>query len=294
MSKSLHWMKNLFATMFVVGVLAVIVFFLCNHFLYLNSPISTNMNACVLIGAEGASGSGVVFRNGERVFIWTCQHVIASNIHHSVKIDMQKKKLDYDRFTTRVHIKSKIFNADLAESGYINIWADVLRFSAEDDLAVLEVLEPRVFKQSVEFPRNKKFIPGIGTQVFHIGSMLGWHGFNGCSDGIMGLPGIDIDESGKVYDKVQCSFHFGSSGGGVFEATSGQCIGLVARSNDRTAMTQGYIIPYRRMVEFAQRLDCTWALSDHEVPECYKDRLTDDALYADLDAFIKEMRKNSK
>jgi hypothetical protein len=224
-----------------------------------------------------SSGSGIIFINGNKTFVWTCKHVVDPAITESLHIDIFKKKAKYSFETEKVKVIGKLHGEDMDEAGYFYINAKIIRFSSQDDLALLELCHTGIFKRSVSFPSNPKYIPKIGSKLFHIGSMGGIPGHHCIEEGMQGQPGVELQDVNM--DRVALNIRSGSSGGGTFEFWSGNCIGLVARSMTKDQGSQVYIVPWRKMHEFATRLDCVWALTNDEVPDNYLDNMTDDKLW---------------
>lgn len=267
------------------------LFFLINNFLYINKPLNINSAATVLISADCAEGtmvgSGVVFRNGDRTFVWTCAHVVSKSVDMSLKINVVNKTANTVFTKTPVGVYSKLF-ADNQECGHVLAWADIVRYSWADDLAILEVRDPKIFQNSVAFPRNLRYTPKTGTKIFHVGNMHGDGGFHSVVEGLYGKQGIVLDD--KIYDRMGMAVQHGSSGGGVFENWDGTCIGIMARILDEKTQHQSYIVPYRRMRSFAERLDCEWALDNRiTVPDCYLNDFSDDLIELPL-GFIKSLK----
>ena len=290
----MHFLKKILVVNVTLFVFAALTFFLLNHFLYLNKPLNVNLQSSVTIESDNGSGSGVVFLNKNKAFVWTCAHVVSGEVIPQVQFDYKNRSITTNVEVGWLKIKAKLFNDVLDECGFVSIWAKPIRYSEKDDLALLELSDYRIWKNSVEFPQNHKYIPVLGSRIFHIGSMKGFRGFGGTSDGIYGIPGIGLDKDGVIYDKISLNFNFGSSGGGVFESSDAKCIGLIARTHDQT-MHQGYIVPVRRMWNFAERLDCTWALDNSiTIPSNYHDKFSDDKLEFNIEWLKSQIDKMNR
>src|ERR1022692_4966667 len=151
----MHFFKRILVVSATIFVLATCTFFLLDHFLYINKPLNANLQASVTIETGKASGSGVVFLNKDKAFVWTCQHVISDLIEPEVQFNFLDRSI-----TTKVElgwakIKAKLFNDKLDECGYVSVWAKIIRFSQADDLALLELSEPKIWQNSVEFPQDR-------------------------------------------------------------------------------------------------------------------------------------------
>lgn len=277
MSKTLNLL--FYGSLFTVVtlVVATLVFLLGLYFMHLEKPVALNMSSSVHVfspkgGGGGMYGSGVVFINQNKTFVWTCGHVVANNAGFNPSINFQTHKVLFGLQPSDVEVHTKLFNKNFQESGLISVKARIIRYSYKDDLALLELNNTQIFQNSVVFPNTSSYAPNPGSKVFHIGSMGGPDGFGSVSEGIYGLRGID--RFGQFLDRVGMGLEGGSSGGGVFESNSGRCVGLMAQ---KINVAQGYIIPFREMFKYCQRVDCVWAMDPTiEVPSDYRKILTDD------------------
>ena len=254
------------------------IFFLFDKYFHISPPVTLNLPANVEVHADKSVGSGVVYLNQDKAFVWTCAHVVANNINTVVCIDFHKNKLTGTQTKKPLNILVKLFNNDFEEYGEVKVWAKIVRYSYNDDIALLELSRNHVFHKGVDFPKCPNYKVYPGTKIFHIGSMSGEIGHKSMVEGIHGMSGLKLEDH-KKYDRLGMNIQSGSSGGGVFEVNTGLCIGIVARSQDEVSKNQAYMIGWTRMVEFAKRLDCMWAL-DHRrsVPEDYLDVFSDDVL----------------
>lgn len=257
--------------------------FILNNFVHINKPLTIASDSTVLVISQANKdkwyGTGVVYRNNNKTFVWTCHHVVANNITTERYFDPQSHKEHRRYVANQIAVSVKLFNKQPLEIGKLHLHANIIRFSETDDLALLEI-DDSFFKQSVKFP-NSGYKPALGTRIFHVGNFFGPVGERSVSEGVSGVCGFDLDGDGRCYDRVGLVMQPGSSGGGVYETASGKCIGLLARGIDG----QGLIVPFRRMEDFARRLDCEWALRNVDISENYLDILTDDKIIANDNQF---------
>jgi len=270
----------LYGSLFTVLILVVaaLVFLLGVHFMHLEKPVVANLSSSVNISSingetgQGMYGSGVIFINGDKTFVWTCGHVVQNNVISHPSINYKTKKVTFGVQINEIEVHSKLFNKWHQESGDIMIKARPIRYSFKDDLCLLELNNNKIFRNGVDFPTTSSYSPSPGSKVFHIGSMGGPNGFGSVSEGIYGMRGIH--KFGQYLDRVGMGLEGGSSGGGVFEATSGRCVGLMCQ---KINVSQGYIIPFREMFKYCQRMDCVWAMDPTvEVPWNYRAIFTDE------------------
>jgi len=230
-------------------------------------------NVSVTIRAEGAysagEGSGVIFTRkdseGRLVnFVWTAGHVIDNlRTERKVLVDGSPKTL--------VEFKDPVVVKEIRQNGRtvgrLQMDAEVLKYSESEDghdLALLRVRKLNFVTDSVVFYLDKS-IPPLGTDLLHVGSLLGQFGANSMTDGIYSQHGRVIKSLNKrIFDQTTCTAFPGSSGGGVYLKHDGNAryVGMLVRGAG-----EGFnlIVPVRRMVEYCGKNKIMWAL-DSNVP----------------------------
>jgi hypothetical protein len=215
-------------------------------------------------GFGGGEGSGVIktrqLPNGEYVnFVWTAAHVVSNLRHEKSVIDSKsggtKTVVEFDDAMV-----VKALNEDGRMVGKIEFYAEVIRYNAEEDLALLRLRKKDFIRPSVKFyvdeKNGKPLIPPVGTKLLHVGSLLGQLGSNSMTEGIMSQHGRLLNK--MVFDQTTVTAFPGSSGGGVY-LSDGQCVGLVLRGAGETF---NLIAPVRRIHEWAKRANVDWAVCD--------------------------------
>ena len=207
----------------------------------------------------GGEGSGVIktrkMPDGTVTnFVWTAAHVI-DNLRKTRKVidsktGTSKVVVEFDDAVIVKGLKEKGRNV-----GKLEMLAEVVRFSEEQDLALLRLRKSNFVDASVEFYLDEQILP-IGTNLFHVGSLLGQMGSNSMTTGIMSQHGRLIDK--KVFDQTTVAAFPGSSGGGVY-TTDGKMMGMLVRGAGETF---NLIVPVRRMQEWAKHAEIEWALDD--------------------------------
>ena len=124
---------------------------------------------------------------------------------------------------------------------------------------MLRVRKLNFVTDTVTFYLDKK-IPELGTDLLHVGSLLGQMGANSMTDGIYSQHGRILKHLNKhVFDQTTCTAFPGSSGGGVYLKSEGnpRYVGMLVRGAG-----EGFnlIVPVRRMVNYCKKNKIMWAL----------------------------------
>ena len=224
-------------------------------------------NVSVTIRSEGefstGEGSGVIFsredKDGNLVnLVWTAAHVV-DNLRSTRKtvVDGTSK--------TIVEFKDPMVIKEIRQGGRtvgrLQMDAEVLKYSdAKDghDLALLRVRKLNFVTDTVGFHLDKKEIPELGTDLLHVGSLLGQMGANSMTDGIYSQHGRILKSINKfVFDQTTVTAFPGSSGGGVYLKENAKYIGMLVRGAG-----EGFnlIVPIRRMQGYCEKHKIMWAL----------------------------------
>ena len=207
-----------------------------------------------------SEGSGVLIIrkiDGEDVtFVWTAAHVIDNLRSVREAIDAKGSSRKVVEFKDAKVVKELVERG--RRVGEIKMDARVIKYSDYDDghdLALLMVRAKDYGKAGAEFLMEKPddVVP-IGTELYHVGSLLGQMGSNSMTSGIIAQVGRT---HGKVeFDQTTVTAFPGSSGGGVY-LKSGQYVGMLVRGAG-----EGFnlIVPIRRMYKWASENDIMWSL----------------------------------
>ena len=224
-------------------------------------------NVSVTIRAESGfsagEGSGVIFtrkdKKGNLVnLVWTAGHVIDN-------LRSERKVLVNGTPRTLVEFKDPTIIKEIRQNGRtvgrLQMDAEVLKYSdASDghDLALLRIRKLNFVTDSVIFYLEKDKIPALGTDLLHVGSLLGQLGANSMTDGIYSQHGRIIKDLNKhVFDQTTCTAFPGSSGGGVYLKKDARYVGMLVRGAG-----EGFnlIVPVRRMISYCEKHRIMWAL----------------------------------
>ena len=223
-------------------------------------------NVSVTIRSEGewsnGEGSGVIFtrkdKDGNLVnLVWTAAHVI-DNLRSTREVLVNGSKKTIVEFKDPMVVKEIRQNGRTV--GRLQMDAEVLKYSDADDghdLALLRVRNLHFVTDTVTLYLDKK-IPELGTDLLHVGSLLGQMGANSMTDGIYSQHGRLIKSLNKyVFDQTTVTAFPGSSGGGVYLKSDARYIGMLVRGAG-----EGFnlIVPVRRMQDYCEKHKIMWAL----------------------------------
>lgn len=217
----------------------------------------------VTIRSNTGEGSGVVFSRktdaGAVNFVWTAGHVVSGLRSEREVISATGSKQTIVEFADARIVKTLVENGRTI--GRLELDAEVIRYSnaeSGDDLALLRLRKKNFIESTVKFYPEAE-IPSLGTELYHVGSLLGSQGANSMTSGIYSQYGRLIGKT--VYDQTTVVAFPGSSGGGVY-LKNGDYVGMLVRGAG-----EGFnlIVPVRRIKAWAKRVQVEWAL-DESVP----------------------------
>lgn len=214
----------------------------------------------VTIRTGRGQGSGVLFTRGDATFVWTAGHVIKDLRRTRPLIDSKSGsvKTIIEFKDAEVVQEYSEFGRRIGESRFD---ARVVKYSDSEngeDLAILEIRKKNFTKSTAIFYLDEK-IPEVGTDLLHVGSLLGQFGANSLTTGIVSKVGrtLPIGNSTVVFDQTTATAFPGSSGGGVFLKADNRYIGMLVRGSGEQF---NFIVPIRRMKDWATKTDILWAI----------------------------------
>lgn len=219
----------------------------------------------VTIRSGNSEGSGVILTRKDAQkeivnFVWTAGHVI-DNLRSTRKVvSPDGAERTVVEFRDAKIVKLLVENGRTV--GTLQLDAEVIRYSdAEtgEDLALLRIRKKNFIENStVKFFLDKE-IPSLGTELYHVGSLLGEEGANSMTSGIYSQQGRLINKT--VFDQTTVIAFPGSSGGGVF-LQDGRYVGMLVRGAGEAF---NLIVPVRRMLNWAKSAKVEWAI-DPSIP----------------------------
>ena len=205
-------------------------------------------------------------------FVWTAAHVVDGlrSVRTIIKDGRSVKVVEF---------KDAQIVQELVEDGRrvgeFKMEAKVIKYSDSEngeDLALLMIRKKGFIDKSVTFFKAESKPVPIGTELYHVGSLLGQTGSNSMTRGICSQVGRVLDlgsGGGVIFDQTTVTAFPGSSGGGVFLSersgkAAGQYVGMLVRGAGETF---NLIVPIRRMRAYAEKEGILWAIDlDHPVP----------------------------
>jgi S1-C subfamily serine protease len=239
----------------------------------------------VTINASPSQGSGVIITRELRLknnengtaktnFVLTAGHVVDHLRRVRNVVDpgsgTEKKVVEF----APVQIVKEL-NEGGRKVGETRMEGKVIKYSDADtghDLALLMLHKRNFVDVNTKFYLDNE-IPSIGTQLFHVGSLLGQGGSNSMTTGIVSQIGRVLNLSGTnevIFDQTTVTAFPGSSGGGVFLAKDGRYVGMLVRGAGETF---NLTVPIRRMKDFAVKSNLMWVLDETIVTPSLEDIL---------------------
>ena len=233
----------------------------------------TNVSVTVSVDGRGR-GSGTLFtREVEpgvyKSFVWTAGHVIEDLRYERSVIDKEtgSKRVVVGFKDCQIY-KETVQDGRKVEQRYLD--CRVICYSnceTGDDQGLMEVRLRNYTQETTTFYLGDE-IPGIGTELIHMGSFLGDIGSCSFTTGVTSQVGrllaLEPMYSEAVYDQTSAISFPGSSGGGVFGQETGEQVGMLT-AGIRDAQGFAWYVPVRRMRGWAKSMNLEWAM-DPMVP----------------------------
>ena len=224
----------------------------------------------VTIKAGSAQGSGtlVTRKIGEDTvtFVWTAAHVVDGLRTTRTVVTPQGTPRILVEYPDAEIVQER--QQDGRRVGEVKYDCKVVKVSDADygeDLALLMVRCKGAYPLNIcaKFHQDTNYIPPIGIELSHCGSLLGQFGANSYTTGVLSQTGRTLAMKGantKVFDQVTAVAFPGSSGGGMFLKENGEYIGMLTQG---VMKLQGFnfIVPVRRIHSWAKDAKIEWAMN---------------------------------
>lgn len=241
----------------LIALLLVSVASIANAIEPKDVPVHLQEN-CVTVRAGQSSGSGTIIvrkiEGKDIAFVWTAYHVIDGlrEIKTVLKDGSEKKVVVYKDAEI---VQELIYDGSTV--GDTKLYCKILTCSPKNDVALLQVRRPDFYKGGVQFVLDGA-VTAVGTELYHCGSPSGQElGHNSVTAGIIAANGRLFE--GLPYDQTTVSALPGSSGGIVALKSNGLYVGMLTLGINGTD-TFNYIVPVRRIVEWARKNNIAWAV----------------------------------
>lgn len=221
----------------------------------------------VTVKSGTGQGSGTLVTrqrgNDTYTFVWTAGHVV----DHLRKT---REIIDGKSGTRRTVVEFE--DASIVQEfkqggrriGEVKMDAKVIRYSdAEqgEDLALLQVRKINFVPADVTttFYLDEE-PPAIGTELYHVGSLLGQFGANSLTTGVISQIGrvLELGANGVTFDQTTATAFPGSSGGGMYLKADGRYVGMLVRGAGEGF---NFIVPVRRLAAWAKSANVEWAVN---------------------------------
>lgn len=222
----------------------------------------------VTIRSGNAQGSGTIITrkigDNSVAFVWTAAHVVDNlrTVRRVITADGGTRALVEFKDAQIV----QEFRQGGRRVGETMLDARVIKFSDADygeDLALLMVRRLNAYpaSTSANFKTDINYVPPVGVELSHCGSLLGQFGANSYTTGVLSQVGRTLEMEGasvKVFDQVTAVAFPGSSGGGMYLKENGEYIGMLTQG---VMKLQGFnfIVPVRRIHAWAKASKIEWA-----------------------------------
>lgn len=238
------------------------------------SIIDNLQNTSVTISVDGRGrGSGTLFTREVspdvyKSFVWTAAHVVDDLRRTREVIDANGIKRTVVEFDDCQIYQELIQDGRKVQQTFNEVKL-ICYSNAEtgEDQALLEVRLRNYTQRTATFYLDDE-IPGIGTELIHIGSLLGDLGSCSFTTGVTSQVGrllaVTRDSKEAVFDQTSAVAFPGSSGGGVYVMETGEYVGMLT-AGIRDAQGFHWYVPVRRMRSWAQKMNVEWAM-DASIP----------------------------
>lgn len=218
-------------------------------------PAVVNVHSCYeraqdstafIICPDSSSGSGVVVKRSNRLFLWTAAHVVS----------------DCDTVAVRSYIR-----AEGSRVGHFEFSASVIARNDKLDVALLWLVAPAEYFDAAIFSDATPL--RVGQSVYHVGNFSG--GFDdSVSTGVISQIGVPPNIPNwpwvRPLDQTTSFIDSGSSGGGIFRHDNNQLAGILV-GGDRPGVSDiNVFVPVREILKWTRADSLTWAVYGNLCP----------------------------
>lgn len=188
-------------------------------------------STALIICPDRSSGSGVVVKRSNRLFLWTAAHVVS----------------DCDTVAVRSYIR-----AEGSRVGHVEFAAKVIERNDKLDVALLWLVAPTEYFGSAIFSDATPL--RVGQSAYHVGNFSG--GFDdSVSAGIISQIGVSPNIPNwpwvRPLDQTTSFVTYGSSGGGIFRSDNNQLVGILVGGARPGISDINVFVPVREILKWA-------------------------------------------
>jgi hypothetical protein len=219
-------------------------------------------------GTSQGSGTLVTRKVGDDTltFVWTAGHVVDNlRTTRTVISPTGSPKILVEYKDAEIVQERQQDGRAVGEVKYTCKVVKVSDAGYGEDLALLMVRCKNAYPVTVtaKFQQEINYIPPIGVELSHCGSLLGQFGANSYTTGVLSQTGRMLAMKGanvKVFDQVTAVAFPGSSGGGMFLKADGVYVGMLTQG---VSQLQGFnfIVPVRRIHTWSKDAKIEWAIN---------------------------------
>ncbi len=199
----------------------------------------------VQVVTDKGSGTGVVIKRDDKVFVWTAAHVVAGRSDVEVRQQFRFGGVKAGLQVFTAHVIARLPDTDAAL-----LWVD----APPDKLTGAEWADIGA---------------GVGTSVVHVGNIFGKNFEGSVSEGIVSQIGVSPKDFPEwpwpICDQSTVIMFPGCSGGPLF-TLDGKITGLVVGGPPEARPGVSCYVPLRAIYEAARKAGVVWALYGQRAP----------------------------
>jgi len=175
---------------------------------------------------EMSMGSGVLYKKGDKWYVMTAAHVVADTDENSYGCG-------------QIIVMFTPMESDSATHAWVGA---LIAHNSKLDSAIIQIdVADSSGMGAASFAKNA---PKVGRDVYSVGNPAG--DINTVTEGIICHNHRVVDWCDTRHLQITCNGTHGSSGGGVFTADTGECIGIVVRLNPQSDILM--VVPTKEIV----------------------------------------------
>lgn len=196
----------------------------------------------LIVCPDKSTGTGVIVRRGDRLFVWTAAHVVS----------------DSDNVVLRSYLRERGEHV-----GHLEYAGKVIARNNSLDVALIWMLGGARQFDSVSFV-GPNFVSRVGDSVYHVGNFWGELFDGAVSTGVISQVGVNPGTSKwpweQQMDQTTSFVTYGSSGGGIFNQANDKVLGIIVGSPAPGVSDVNLFVPVRKIFVWAKSESLVWAM----------------------------------